>query len=84
MSGRGARGRGGRGRGGRGGQSGRGRGYSYSGSSSTRQVGLCKELGSNVFDYGSKGAADQMRQSWEKLCQYVGTDMSEDIANELC
>ena len=83
MSGRGARGRGGRGRGGRGGQSGRGRGYSHSGSSSTRQVGLCKELGSNVFDYGSKGAADQMRQSWEKLCQCVGTDMSEDIANEL-
>ena len=83
MSGRGARGRGGRGRGGRGGQSGRGRGYSYSGSSTPRQLGLCKELGSNVFDYGSKGAADQMRQSWEKLCQYVGTDMSEDIANEL-
>ncbi len=83
MSGRGAGGRGGRGRGGRGGQSGRGRGNSYSGSSSTRQLGLRKELGSNAFDYGSKGAADQMRQSWEKLCQCVGTDVSEDIANEL-
>jgi len=30
-----------------------------------------------------KGAADQMRTSWEKLCQYVGTEFGQDIANEL-
>jgi hypothetical protein len=37
----------------------------------------------NVFDYGHKGAADQMRTSWEKLCQHVGSEYGQDIANEL-
>ena len=45
--------------------------------------GLCGTLGSNMFDYGHKGIADQMRTSWEKLVQYIGTSMSQDIANEL-
>jgi len=36
-----------------------------------------------VFDYGTKGAANQMRMTWEKLCQYVGSEMGEDIVNEL-
>jgi hypothetical protein len=36
-----------------------------------------------VFDYGNKGAADQMRTSWEKLVQYVGTNYGQDISNEL-
>ena len=36
-----------------------------------------------MFDYGHKGVADQMRTSWDKLCQYVGTEFGEDIANEL-
>jgi hypothetical protein len=40
-------------------------------------------LGNNVFDYGHKGAADQMRTSWEKLVQYVGTNYGQDISNEL-
>ena len=83
MSGRGTRGRGGRGGGGRGGQRGRGRGSGYSGQASSRQTGLNKDLGTNVFTYGTKGAADQMRTTWEKICQYVGTEMGEDIANEL-
>ena len=36
-----------------------------------------------MFDYGSKGAADQMRTLWEKLVQYVGTNYRQDISNEL-
>jgi hypothetical protein len=36
-----------------------------------------------VFDYGQNTAADQMRTSWEKLVQYVGTNYGQDINNEL-
>jgi hypothetical protein len=36
-----------------------------------------------VFDYGQNSAADQMRTSWEKLAQYVGTNYGQDISNEL-
>jgi hypothetical protein len=36
-----------------------------------------------MFDYGQKSAADQMRTSWEKLVQYVGTNYGQDINNEL-
>jgi hypothetical protein len=36
-----------------------------------------------VFDYGHKSAADQMRNSWENLAQYVGTNYGQDISNEL-
>jgi hypothetical protein len=36
-----------------------------------------------VFDYGQKSAADQMRTSWGKLVQYVGTNYGQDINNEL-
>ena len=84
MSGRGGRGRGrgGCGRGGRG--SGyRGRGSTYAGTGSSAKKGLCEALGENVFDCGSKGATDQMRTSWEKLTQYVGTSCGQDIHNEL-
>jgi hypothetical protein len=61
MSGRwgGKNGRGGSGRGGanRGG-SGRGRGQNYTGSANKAKRGLCTNLGTNVFDYGQKSAAD--------------------------
>ena len=40
-------------------------------------------MGGHVFDYGQKGSADQMRTSYEKLVQYVGTSMGTDILNEL-
>ena len=40
-------------------------------------------LGANVFDYGQKAAADQMRTSWEKVTEYVGTMFGQDISNEL-
>jgi hypothetical protein len=77
MSGRG----GGRsnGRGGRG----RGRGQNYTGSANTTKNGLCANLGTNVFDYGQKSAADIMPTSWEKLVQYVGNNYGQDISNEL-
>ena len=84
MSGRSARGTG---RGGRGynarGARGKGRGQNYTGVSKTSKSGLCTTLGSNVFDYGHKAAADQMRTSWEKLVQYVGMNYGQDISNEL-
>ena len=84
MSGRGGRnrGRGGRGNSGRGGR-GRGRGQNYTGAANAPKRGLCTTLGTNVFDYGHKAAADQMRTSWEKLVQYVGTNYGQDISNEL-
>jgi hypothetical protein len=86
MSGRGGRnnGRGGLGwgsanRGGRG----RGRGQNYTGSSNAAKRCMSTNLGTNVFDYGQKSAADQMRTSWEKRVQYVGTNYGQDINNEL-
>jgi hypothetical protein len=78
-NGRGVCGRGGANRGGRG----RGRGQNYTGSANAAKRGLCTNLGINVFDYGQKSAADQMRTSWEKLVQYFGTNYGQDINNEL-
>ena len=82
MTGRGRGGsRGGRGseRGGRG----RARGQNYTGARTAAKSGLCATLGNNVFDYGHRAAADQMRTSWEKLVQFVGTNYGQDISNEL-
>ena len=83
MSGRVGRGssRGGRGSGGR--SRGRGCGQNYAGTANTTKKGLCDALGTNVFDYGQKAAADQMRTSWEKITEYVGTTYGQDISNEL-
>jgi hypothetical protein len=86
MSGRGGRNnvRGGRGRGGgnRGGSN-RARGQNYTRSANVAKRGMCTNLGTNVFDYGQNSAADQMRTSWEKLVQYVGTNYGQDINNKL-
>jgi hypothetical protein len=84
MSRRGGRngGRGGRGYSGRG-RRGRGRGQNYSGAASALKKGICTTLGANVFDYGQKSAADQIRTSWEKLVQHVGTSYGQDNCNEL-
>ena len=88
MSGRGGRqGRGG-GRGGRStthnGRGGRGRGTYYSGTGAVvKHKGLCAALNNHVFDYGQKGAADQMRTTWEKIVHHVGTIYGHDISNEL-
>jgi hypothetical protein len=62
MSGGRNNGCGGRGRGGRGGRS-RGRGQNYTGLANAAIQVLCSNLGTNVFDYGQKSAADQMRTS---------------------
>jgi hypothetical protein len=62
---------------------GRGRGQNYTGSANSAKRGLCTNLGTNVFDYGQKSAADQIRTLWEKLVQYVGTNYGQDINNEL-
>jgi hypothetical protein len=82
MSGGRNNGRGGCGRGGRGGRS-RGLGQNYTISANAAIKGLCDNLGTNVFDYGQKSAADQMRISWENLAQYVRTNYGQDISNEL-
>jgi hypothetical protein len=46
------------------------------------KVGLCKELESNIFNYGVLNAANLMRTMQEKIRQYV-IKYGEDIANEL-
>jgi hypothetical protein len=87
MSGRGGRGRGSRGncdgnRGGRG--RGKGRGSSYASNTTTiKHKGLCAALGSHVFECGQKGAADNMRTTWEKVVHHAGTIYGHDISNEL-
>jgi hypothetical protein len=86
MGGRGGRqGRGGRGGRGHQGPSGRDRGIYYSGASGAvaKHKGLCAALSNHVFDYGQKGAADQMRTTWEKIVHHVGTIYGHDISNEL-
>jgi hypothetical protein len=60
----------------------RGRGQNYTGSANAAKIGMCTNLGTNLFDYDQKSAADQMRTSWEKLVQYVGTNYVQDINNE--
>jgi hypothetical protein len=75
-------GRGRRGRGARGGR-GRGKDHKYTGSANAARKFLCTNLGTNVFDYGQKFAADQMRTSWEQLVQYAITNYGQDIRNEL-
>jgi hypothetical protein len=86
MSGRGGRNKGhsgtGRGSANRGGR-GRGRGQNYTGSANAAKRGLCTNLETNVFDYGQKSEAYQIRTSWEKLVQYMGTNYGQDINNKL-
>jgi len=63
---------------------GRGRGYSNNYTKTqTKNIGLCKDLESNIFDYGNKTSADLMRTMQEKIVQYVGAKFGGDIANEL-
>jgi hypothetical protein len=86
MSGRGGRNNG-HGVRGRGGTTicgrGRGRGKNHTGSTNEAKRALCTNLGTNVFDYGQKYAADQMCTPWKKRVQYVGTNYGQDINNEL-
>ncbi len=60
-----------------------GRGNAYTGSRvKTTNVGLCKDLDGNVFDFGTTSAADQMRILQEKIAQYIGAKYGEDRANK--
>jgi hypothetical protein len=43
------------------GRHGRGREQNYTGARTGAKSGLCAALGNNVFDYGHRAAADQMR-----------------------
>jgi hypothetical protein len=67
------RGRGGSrsGHGGKHGGCGHGRAQNYTGARTVAKSGLCAALGINVFDYGHRAAADQMRTSWEKPVQFM-------------
>jgi hypothetical protein len=47
------------------------------------KVGLCKELDSNIFDYGISKATNLMHTMQEKIRQYVGIKYGEDIPNKL-
>ena len=42
---------------------GRGQGHNYSGANSTSKKGLCTYLGINIFEYGHKAAAYQIKTS---------------------
>ena len=57
-------------------------GYAEQSKKPTR-IGLYKDLEGNIFDYGAKTAADQMKVTQEKIVQYVGMTFSMDIANKL-
>jgi hypothetical protein len=68
----------------RGGRGGRGQcSRTNTGSVNTTKKGMCGNLGTNVFDYGQKSAADLMCTSWEKSVHYVGINYGQDIINEL-
>jgi len=49
----------------------------------TAKTGTNRSLGSHVFDYGPKNAADQMATTWEQIIIHDGTSLGEDIGNEL-
>ena len=83
MSGRGrgrANTRGGRGRG-RGSQ-GRGTTRATATSRNNIKTGATKELGSHIYDYGSKAAADQMKTTTEQIVLHAGSKFGEDISTE--
>ena len=58
---------------------GSGRGQNYKTQTTTVKHGLCKALGTAVYDYGEKSSADLMRSTTEKLIEYVGTEYGQDI-----
>ena len=57
------------------GSGGRGQTYTNNNKPTTKKVGLCKDLEANIFDFGTKSAADLMRTTQEKIVQYVGAKL---------
>jgi hypothetical protein len=49
----------------------------------TSKVGLCKELESNILDYGISNPTNLIHTTQEKIGQYIGIKYGEDIANKL-
>ena len=45
--------------------------------------GQCAELGNHVFEYGTPGAADKARTSWDALVVHVAAKHGQDIGSEL-
>ena len=73
----------GRGRGRSGRVRGRGKphaGRGAGGSTTVKLQGLCPALGENVFTYGDKGSAYQIKTTQENIVQYVGIQYGNDIS----
>ncbi len=47
------------------------------------EIGLTKELDSNIFDLGERLSADLMRTTQIKIAQYIGSLYGGDIMGEL-
>ena len=82
MSGRGVNG------GSRGGRSGcgyrgSGRGSRHYTATLNKNKRLCSAFGKNVFNYGQKELADQMRTTWENIVHHVGTVYGHYISKTL-
>ena len=58
-------------------------GHNYAGMKSALNKGICADFGNNVFHYGHKAEADQMRTPWEKLFQNIDTKYVQVIRNKL-
>ena len=66
---------------------GRGRGNPHAGrgargSTTVKLQGLCPSLG-DVFNYGEKGSAGQIKTTQEKIVQYIGIQYGNDISTEV-
>ena len=48
-----------------------------------KNKGLYSALGINVFDFGQKGAEDQIWTSWDKIFHHARTIYGHDISNKL-
>ena len=59
------------------------KGQNYTGTSTPKARGLCRDLGEHVFDYGGRSAPDQMVTTLATIVEYVGTEHGPDIRNEL-
>ena len=58
-----------------------GHGHNCSGTNSASNKGLCDDLINKVSNYVHKSAAGQMRTTWEKLVQHVGTKYGQTVVN---
>jgi hypothetical protein len=53
------------------------------GSPAVQKKGLTAALGSHIFDYGDKDSADQMKVTWEKVCNHIGNTLNQELATEI-